>query len=495
MERLYRALENYSREDYYPFHMPGHKRNPGTVDTKLPFDRDITEIEGFDNLHHPEGILKESQEAAAEVYGTRECYYSINGSTAALLAAVSAAVPGNGQILVARNCHKAVYHALYLRNLTPTYVYPQMDKKWWINGGISPDKVERALAANPEIKAVLITSPTYDGVVSDIGKIAEIVHRHEIPLIVDEAHGAHFHFSNYFPASAAELGADLVIQSFHKTLPAMTQTAVLHNCSDRVDSRLIRRFMGIYQTSSPSYILMASIDACMDTMAAEGKQMFRDFTRILEQTRKRLSVCKYIRLVDPVKGKNGVFDYDRSKLVFSTRASLLSGSDLYHILLDRYHIQMEMESENYVLAIASVGDREEGFERLCQAIEELDQEQADLIKAGIPAEENKKLDTRSMHFVLTQMMSMADAMEAPTEKCPLEESIGRISAEFAYLYPPGIPLITPGEQITGQFIRNMRIYMDKGLYLQGLEDYTNKTILVVEQQPQSTKEQDEEIHG
>ena len=275
----------------------------------------------------------------------------------------------------------------------------------------------------------------------------------------------------------------------------MTQTAVLHNCSDRVDSRLIRRFMGIYQTSSPSYILMASIDACMDTMAAEGKQMFRDFTRILEQTRKRLSVCKYIRLVDPVKGKNGVFDYDRSKLVFSTRASLLSGSDLYHILLDRYHIQMEMESENYALAIAAVGDREEGFERLCQAIEELDQEQADLIKAGIPAEENKKLDTRSMHFVLTQMMSMADAMEAPAEKCPLEESIGRISAEFAYLYPPGIPLITPGEQITGQFIRNMRIYMDKGLYLQGLEDYTNKTILVVEQQPQSTKEQDEEIHG
>ena len=214
--------------------------------------------------------------------------------------------------------------------------------------------------------------------------------------------------------------------------------------------------------------------------------MFRDFTRILEQTRKRLSVCKYIRLVDPVKGKNGVFDYDRSKLVFSTRASLLSGSDLYHILLDRYHIQMEMESENYALAIAAVGDREEGFERLCQAIEELDQEQADLIKAGIPAEENKKLDTRSMHFVLTQMMSMADAMEAPTEKCPLEESIGRISAEFAYLYPPGIPLITPGEQITGQFIRNMRIYMDKrqtidlygkfhkGLELEQTQFYTSK---------------------
>ena len=415
MERLYKKLESYGQSDYYPFHMPGHKRNSASVRGEFPLERDITEIEGFDNLHHPEDLLLEAQQNVAKLYGTRESFYSVNGSTAALLAAISAAVPRNGQILVARNCHKAVYHAIYLRNLKPAYIYPQMDSEWWINGGIFPDKVERCLAENPEIQAVLITSPTYDGVVSDVKEIAEIAHKYGVPLIVDEAHGAHFHFSNYFPASAAELGADLVIQSFHKTLPAMTQTAV--------------------------------------------------------------------------------FDYDRSKLVFSTRASLLSGSDLYHILLDRYHIQMEMESENYVLAIASVGDREEGFERLCQAIEELDQEQADLIKAGIPAEENKKLDTRSMHFVLTQMMSMAYAMEAPTEKCPLEESIGRISAEFAYLYPPGIPLITPGEQITGQFIRNMRIYMDKGLYLQGLEDYTNKTILVVEQQPQSTKEQDEEIHG
>ena len=491
MGELFDKLANYGNSGIYPFHMPGHKRQK-TVDFN-PYKIDITEIEGFDNLHHAEGVLLEAQKKAEKLYGSEESHFLINGSTAGILSAVSACAKKT--VLIARNCHKAVYHGIYLRDLEPIYIYPQTDPKLGINGEILTSRVERSLEENKNIQAVLITSPTYDGVVSDIQEIARIAHEHQVPLIVDEAHGAHFRYSSYFPVPAEKLGADVVIQSFHKTLPAMTQTAVLHNCSDRVDSRLIRRFMGIYQTSSPSYILMASIDACMDTMAAEGKQMFRDFTRILEQTRKRLSVCKYIRLVDPVKEKNGVFDYDRSKLVFSTRASLLSGSDLYHILLDRYHIQMEMESENYALAIAAVGDREEGFERLCQAIEELDQEQADLIKAGIPAEENKKLDTRSMHFVLTQMMSMADAMEAPTEKCPLEESIGRISAEFAYLYPPGIPLITPGEQITGQFIRNMRIYMDKGLYLQGLEDYTNKTILVVEQQPQSTKEQDEEIHG
>ena len=486
MERLYRALEIYSQEDYYPFHMPGHKRNPDTVNTDLPFDRDITEIEGFDNLHHPEGILKKAQETAANVYGTKECYYSVNGSTAALLAAVSAAVPRKGQILVARNCHKAVYHALYLRNLIPTYVYPQMNQKWWINGGISPDKVERALAENPEIKAVLLTSPTYDGVVSDIEKIAEIVHRYEIPLIVDEAHGAHFHFSNYFPTSAAELGADLVIQSFHKTLPSMTQTAVLHNCSDRVDSRLIRRFMGIYQSSSPSYILMASMDACMEKMSSDGNEMFREFTKILEKARRRLSECKYIRLVSPEIGTAGVFDYDRSKLLFSTRYASMTGSELAQILLEKYHIQVEMETEHYVLALAAVGDSGEGFERLCQAIEEINQEEAQKKKEKRETEEPKA--GRTAYTSLSQFMSITEAMESESEIRKLEESVGRISAEFGYLYPPGIPLIVPGEQITGQFIRNMRIYMEEGLYLQGLEDYTNETIRVVAQN--TTKEQE-----
>ena len=486
MERLYRALEIYSQEDYYPFHMPGHKRNPDTVNTDLPFDRDITEIDGFDNLHHPEGILKKAQETAASVYDTKECYYSVNGSTAALLAAVSATVPRNGQILVARNCHKAVYHALYLRNLIPTYVYPQMDPKWWINGGISSDKVERALAENPEIKAVLLTSPTYDGVVSDIEKIAEIVHRYEIPLIVDEAHGAHFHFSNYFPTSAAELGADLVIQSFHKTLPSMTQTAVLHNCSDRVDSRLIRRFMGIYQSSSPSYILMASMDACMEKMSSDGNEMFREFTKILEKARRRLSECKYIRLVSPEIGTAGVFDYDRSKLLFSTRYASMTGSELAQILLEKYHIQVEMETEHYVLALAAVGDSGEGFERLCQAIEEINQEEAQKKKEKRETEEPKA--GRTAYTSLSQFMSITEAMESKSEIRKLEESVGRISAEFGYLYPPGIPLIVPGEQITGQFIRNMRIYMEDGLYLQGLEDYTNETIRVVAQN--TTKEQE-----
>lgn len=475
MDRLHRELTLYGQKDYYPFHMPGHKRNKGSVDDEFPFERDITEIEGFDNLHHAEGILKEGQEAVTKLYGSKESFYSINGSTAALLAAVSAAVPFGGEILVARNCHKAVYHAICLRGLKPTYLYPQYEDTWWINGGILPEDVEQALSKNSSIKAVLITSPTYDGVVSDIEKIAEIAHRYEIPLIVDEAHGAHFCFSDYFPVSAGDLGADLVIHSFHKTLPSMTQTAVLHRFTDRVESRLLHRFMGIYQSSSPSYILMASIDACVDKLEKDRESMFAEFTENLENARKELSNCNCIRLASPQKGSSGVFDFDRSKLIFSTKDSTLTGVELSRILLEKYHIQIEMESEYYALALSAVGDTAEGFARLCRAIQEIDENEKFKVRDSKPSQSEK---TSAEKLVSEQVMTPGEALEAESKVSLLEDSVGQISAEFGYLYPPGIPLIVPGERITGQFVRNVRIYMEKSLYLQGLEDYTNKTIRV-----------------
>lgn len=479
MNRLYKELTDYSKKDYYPFHMPGHKRNPYSIDGDFSFDRDITEIDGFDNLHHPEGILKEAQEAVSELYGSLESFYSINGSTAALLSAVSASVERGGKILMARNCHKAVYHAVYLRNLNPVYIYPQTAMEFGINGGILPEKVDNLLAENPEIEAVLITSPTYDGIVSDIKQIAKIAHSYKIPLIVDEAHGAHFRFSEYFPVSAVELGADIVIQSLHKTLPSMTQTAVLHRCSERVAGDLLRRFMGIYQSSSPSYILMASMDACMDKLSRDGEKMFREFTVRLDMVRKRLSKCKHIRLITPEKNESlGIYDFDRSKLLLSTENSTLTGHQFHKILREEFLLEMEMEAENYVLALTSAGDTEEGFIRLCEAVEEIDRRESLKIY--------KKSDKILFHLKNLcaepeQRMSITDAMEAPAEVCPLEESIGKISAEFAYLYPPGIPILAPGEQITGLLIRNMRRYKKQGLELQGLKDYTNETICVVKE--------------
>lgn len=477
MNRLYKELENYSHEDYYPFHMPGHKRNENSVDGDFPFDRDITEITGFDNLHHAKGILKKAQEDGAKLYGSLECFFSINGSTAALLAAVSACVKRGGKLLMARNCHKAVYHGVYLRDLKPVYIYPQIESELEINGGIAPCRVKRILEEQPDIEAILITSPTYDGVVSDVAGIAKIAKEYNIPLIVDEAHGAHFCFSNYFPVSALKLGADIVVQSLHKTLPSMTQTAVLHRCSDRVSGDDIRRFMGIYQSSSPSYVLMASIDACLDKIARDGDTMFRNFTGNLKNARERLEKCRFIRLgTAGMIGKAGIFDFDRSKLLFFTKGTSLTGHELHSILREEFHLEMEMESEYYVTGITSVGDTEEGFSRLCDAIEEIDRR-----------ESLKKIDERkteifldsSPYMKMKQMMEIAAAMESPLRKCLLEESIGKISAEFVYLYPPGIPILVPGEQITGQFVRNVRRYMEQGLEIQGLCDYTNRTICVV----------------
>ncbi|MDO4307960.1 MAG: aminotransferase class I/II-fold pyridoxal phosphate-dependent enzyme [Eubacteriales bacterium] len=476
MDRLYKELEKYSQKDDYPFHMPGHKRNSYSVDGKFPFDRDITEIEGFDNLHHPEGIIKDAQKAAADLYGSLECFFSINGSTAALLAAISSCVKKGGQILMARNCHKAVYHAVYLRELKPVYIYPHIEHELGINGGITPSRIKRVLEANSGIEAIIITSPTYDGVVSDIAGIARIAKEYNIPLIVDEAHGAHFRFSDYFPVSAVELGADIVVQSLHKTLPSMTQTAVLHRCSDRVSGDAIRRFMGIYQSSSPSYILMASMDACIDKMARDGESMFLDFTDNLKKVRERLEKCRNIRLgTADMIGNAGIFDFDRSKLLFFTKGTSLTGRKLHEILRREFHLQMEMESEHYVIAITSVGDTEEGLHRLCDAIEEIDRRQSLKIKE----EENDIFQEISPYMQMKQMMGIAEAMESPLKRCPLEESIGKISAEFVYLYPPGIPILVPGEQITGQFVRNVRRYMEQGLDVQGLSDYSNKTICIV----------------
>ena len=475
MEKLYKKLEEYGKSDYYPFHMPGHKRNPNVSVAYLPFEQDITEIHGFDNLHHPEGILKEAQQCAARVYGTRHCFFSVNGSTAALLSAISASVKKGGSILMARNCHKAVYHALYLREIHPVYIYPHEDSMLGINGGISPSRVERYLEEHKDVEAVLLTSPTYDGVVSDIKNIAHIAHKYQIPLIVDEAHGAHFHFSEYFPLSAADLGADLVIQSVHKTLPSLTQTALLHVCSDRVDLEKIKRFMSIYQTSSPSYILMASIDACMEKLEKDGVQMYRDFTQTLESSRKRLLKCENIRLILPeMINSTSVYDFDRSKLLFSTVGTSLNGKELHNRLRQEFHIEMEMEAEKYVLGIASVGDTREGLERLCSAIEYIDSHVEKMEKKEADLEKNS-----DSYAKMKQVMSISEAMDVPCKSVLLEESIGRISGEFAYLYPPGIPIIVPGEQISGHFVRNMRKYMNMGFEIQGLRDSSNETICTV----------------
>lgn len=477
---LDKALYEYGKSDYYPFHMPGHKRRfcPETMNN--PYLVDITEIDGFDNLHHAEGILLDAQRRASEVYGAMESFYLVNGSTAGILSAVSAAVPRGGTLLMARNCHKAAYHAAYLRQLQLAYLVPEAEQNLGLNGGISPEKVKEMLKKHPETKAVLITSPTYDGVVSDVEEIARTVHAYDIPLIVDEAHGAHFAFSEYFPVSALALGADVVIQSLHKTLPCMTQTAVLHRNSSRVSAELLRRFLGIYQSSSPSYVFMAGIDACMRWLEQEGKKRFEEYTARLQDFREKMRGLRNIRLLSPedVQGQGDVFSLDLSKLLI-TGAGNLDGSKLSCILLDKYHLQMEMAAPGYALALSSVMDTEEGFRRLGDALFEIDNA---ISRSGEGQERIASARWNPPPGLPLPAAAVSEAMESPWEAIPLMESGGRISAEFLYLYPPGSPCLVPGEYITEELLQNVREWEQMGLDIQGPDDYNLKRIRVMKEQ-------------
>lgn len=499
-ELLINRLAAYARSDMYPFHMPGHKRRTGPEESFMnsctdsftnPFAVDITEIEGFDNLHHPEGILKDSMKWAADVYGADQTYYLINGSTGGILAAVCGSVPRGGRILVSRNCHKSVYHGICLNQLKTSYVYPQEIEGLGIQGGITAEDVDRMLNRYMDTQAVLIVCPTYDGIVSDIEAIARIVHRAGLPLIVDEAHGAHFRYDAMFPVSALDLGADVVIQSVHKTLPSLTQTALLHIKCNRpdggcyADRERIDRYIHMVQSSSPSYVLMASIENSIYQMeqtdtAPYGKQLHR--------LRRRLGQMRHLRLADTgLIGQAGIRDLDISKIVVSTRGTCLypaedgltgfTGAQLDDILRREYHLEMEMCGADYVTAITTVMDSWEGLERLGDALTRIDTQLTD---AGYKPDGRSGNQKSVYSMRCDTAMSMGEAMEEKMASVGLEDSAGCISGEFVYIYPPGIPIVAPGEWISRPILEVILEYRDKGLPVQGPADQSLRTIRVVQ---------------
>ena len=462
MEYLYEKLEAYGKSDYYGFHMPGHKRNSDVTRANLPYGIDITEIEGFDNLHHAEEIIREAEVRAASMYHAEETHYLINGSTAGILSAVMGCTKKGGKILMARNCHKSVYHAVFLNELRPVYIYPEFDETMELNMAVSPEKIERLLEEHKEVQAVVLTSPTYDGVLSDIERISEIVHQKKIPLIVDEAHGAHFGFHPYFPENANTKGADVVIHSLHKTLPALTQTALIHLNGTRIDRRKIRNYLHIFQTSSPSYVLMASMDECLRMVAEQGDVLFETYVKNLESKRGELKKLKHIRLMETE-------EFDRSKLVLSVKDTILkkenrvfTGKMLYERLLLEYHLQMEMAAGSYVIAMTSIGDTKEGMDRLLSALFEIDEE---LEKNS---EEEKRYYLPRQEQVLTSFEVEGMRRMETVKSLSWQKSAGFISMEYAYLYPPGIPLIVPGERITKETAAMLVDYQNKGFSVEGI---------------------------
>ena len=349
---MYQQLISYGESDVYPFHMPGHKRR--ALPFPNPYTIDITEIDGFDNLHHAEGLIREAEERAAKLYGAGRSYYLVNGSTCGLLAAICAAARRGDKVLAARNCHKAVYHAISMQGLAAEFLYPAITRGD-LQGQITAAQVEEALTKHPDIAVVILTSPTYEGIVSDVAAIAACCHAHGAALIVDEAHGAHFGFGAGFSENAVRLGADAVIMSLHKTLPSFTQTALLHCNGTRIDPGRVARYLGVYETSSPSYLFMAGMDACIDLIREQGAELFAEYRRRLDafyRDTADLTQLHVMRREDLCKEE--AYDWDDSKLIIY--AGTMGGEALHQELLGHYHLQMEMVSADYVLGMTSLMD-------------------------------------------------------------------------------------------------------------------------------------------
>ncbi len=485
MEHLFYKLKQYSESDIYPYHMPGHKRRPwGELPAEL-YGSDITEIDGFDNLHQPEDILQELQDKAARLYGADESFYLINGSTCGILSAISAAVPENGHILMARNCHKSAYHAAYLRNLTVSYLYPSYMPTYDIFDAVTAKQVAEALERESGMHAVLIVSPTYEGRIADVKAIAEVVHKKGIPLIVDEAHGAHLGFADGFAHNSCKQGADFVIHSVHKTLPALTQTALLHVNGSIANREKVKRFLHIYQSSSPSYLLMASIDNALQYVECDGKKAFEEFADRYREMLKELSVCKHFKFL-----RGDCTEQDVGKLLISVfpvvpqqgieQCKSITGKQLYDILLNKYHLQLEMASESYALAMFTVNDSEESYRRMTDALLEIDAQMelmytppSIVVNAGVShLLQNAQFlyceKTDSVVQCHGESTPLTIAWDSPQEIIPIAEAVGRRAAEFVNLYPPGIPILVPGEVITREICEKVTQAYAQGLNVQGI---------------------------
>ena len=444
---LLERLEEHRQAGFLSLHMPGHKENAALAPylATLSAGLDVTELPGFDDLHAPAGVLAESMARAAALFGSGETLYQVNGSTGALLAAIRGAVRRGDKVLAARNCHKAVFHALELCSLEPVWLLPDREETFGLAGSVPPDRVAAALDRHPDIKLVIYPSPTYDGVLSDTAGICAAAHARGVPVLVDEAHGSHLGLTPDFPAGAAAQGADLIAASLHKMLPSLTQTAVLHLNGDLIDRREVRRQAGIFQSSSPSYLLLASMDGCVRLLAERKGELFAAWRRRLAEFDEAVSGLKHLRLMghgdEAGRTYPGVFGLDPAKIVISTARSPLTGVELTALLRQDYGIELEMALDRYAVAMTGLGTDDAMPRRLAEALLEIDKRYGPARRPKPPAP------------VLTlppRRLGMEEAAGAKGVLLPLAEAAGRVSCEYIWAYPPGIPLAVPGEELTAE---------------------------------------------
>lgn len=466
---LFDALMEYVNRETIPFHVPGHKKGIG-MDEEFknfiginPFKIDVTVFKLVDSLHHSTGPIKKAQELAADAYGTDATFFSIHGTSGAIQAMIMSVVKSGDKILIPRNVHKSVTAGIILSGANPVYMQPELDKTVGIAHGVTPETVEETLKAHPDAKAVLIINPTYYGVATDIKKIADIVHSYDIPLIVDEAHGPHLGFNEKLPMSAIEAGADICAQSTHKIIGALTQCSLLQVRSERVDTHRVKQQLNLLQTTSPSYILMASLDCARRQIALHGRELLNDTIELANYAREEINkipgfYCFGYEILD----KPGAFALDPTKITITCRELGITGYDLDMILSNKYHIQVELSDLYNVLAVGSFGDTKESINALLNALREISE---DYYGKG-----EVKSDFIDIPAIPRQELNPREAFNSDKVSLPLKQSIGEVSGEFLMAYPPGIPILCPGEVITKEIIEYVQRLKDTGLYVQGTED-------------------------
>lgn len=473
---IYEALEKYKSMRVVPFDVPGHKQGRGNPELtnflgQKCLSVDVNSMKPLDNLVHPVSVIKEAEELAADAFGAQHAFFMVNGTTAAVQAMIMSVCKQGDKIIMPRNVHRSAINALIISGAIPVYVNPGVNKLLGIPLGMSVVEVQKAINENPDAKAIFLNNPTYYGICSDLRTITELAHRHNMYVLVDEAHGTHFYFGDNMPVSGMAAGADMSAVSMHKTGGSLTQSSFLLK-SARLSTGHVRQTINLTQTTSGSYLLLSSLDISRRNLALDGKSIFKKVSSLAHYAREEINkIGGYYAFSTELINGDSVFDFDQTKLSVYTREIGLAGIEVYDILRDDYGIQIELGDIGNILAIISVGDRELALERLVSSLSEIKRLYMK-DKAGMLDHEYINPDV---------VMTPQQAFYSNQHSVPIPDSTGYICGEFVMSYPPGIPILAPGERITEEIIDYITYSKAKGCFLTGTEDISVENIKIVEE--------------
>lgn len=471
---LYESLENFRKKRIVPFDVPGHKRgrgNPELVELlgEKCVSLDVNSMKPLDDLCHPSSVIKDAERLAAEAFGAANCFFMVGGTTSAVQSMILSVCKAGDKIIMPRNVHKSAINALIICGAIPVYVNPEVDRSLGISLGMEPSKLLEAVEQNPDAVAVMVNNPTYYGICSDMCSIVQIAHSHGMKVLADEAHGTHFSFSDKLPVSAMQAGADMSAVSMHKSGGSLTQSSLLL-LSKSMNVDYVRQIVNLMQTTSASYLLMSSLDISRRNLALHGKESFERVMDMANYARKEINgIGDYYAYGRELVNGTSVYDFDVTKLAVFTRDIGLAGIEVYDILRDEYDIQIEFGDISNILAYISIGDRLQDIERLVGALDDIKR----LFKKD-------KAGMLSAEYVNPQVVVPPQkAFYSDKVSVPVREAEGRICTEFVMCYPPGIPILAPGELITADIIEYILYAKAKGCSLQGTEDFAVERLNVL----------------